>query len=104
MRIPKQSKPVERTYSYKAQLNSTGLSQSATCVSIRTANNRVCLRLPVVGNVCLPIPIPVPSGTLARGCVSVCTKRIGFIKIPTGACLSVSVAGRQVARKCFGLC
>ncbi len=98
MRIPKQSKPVQRSYSYKTQLNVAGVSQSATCIGIRTANNRVCLRLPVVGNVCLRLPIPVPSGTLAQGCISVC-KTWG---VPTGACLSVRVAGRQIARKCFG--
>ena len=98
MRVPKQSKPVERSYNYKAQLNATGVSQSASCVSLRIVNRRVCLRLPVVGNVCLPIPIPVPSGTLAQGCASVC-KTWG---IPTGACLSVRIGGRQIARKCFG--
>jgi hypothetical protein len=104
MRIPKQSKPVERSYSYKAQLNSAGLTQSDTCVSLRTANNRVCLRLPVVGNVCLPFPIPIPSGTLARGCFSICKKGVGPFKVPTGACLAVSIGGRQIVRKCFGFC
>jgi hypothetical protein len=104
MRIPKQSKPVDRSYSYRAHINNDGLTQSATCVTVGTAGGRVCLRLPVVGNVCLPLPIPVPSGTLARACVSVCTKGFGPFKAPTGACLAVSVAGRQIARKCFGLC
>jgi hypothetical protein len=98
MRIPKQSKPVDRSYSYRAHINNDGLTQSATCVSVGTAGGRVCLRLPVVGNVCLRLPIPVPSGTLAKGCFSVC-KSFG---IPSGACLSVSIAGRQIARKCFG--
>ena len=104
MRVPKQSQPVVRTYNYKTHLTHPGIAPSATCVSVVTANNRVCLRLPVVGNVCLPFPIPVPSGTAAQACISVCTKGFGPFKVPTGACATVSIAGRQLVRKCFGIC
>ncbi len=101
MRVPKQTRSVERSYIYNAQVGSIGLMQSA-CVSLRTSGGRVCISLPIVGSKCLSLPFPVPNGTLASGCFSVCRK--GPFGIPSGACVTISIAGRQIIRKCFGFC
>ncbi len=73
---------------------------ASECVSVSVRDGKVCLDLPVVGSICLPIPIPVPSGTAAQACIDVCT----HMGIPTGACVNVSVLGQKVAQQCFGWC
>ena len=97
MNIPNQSAPVER--GFVVTRSSSGLSPSV-CASVTVGGGQVCLNVPVVGNVCLPIPTWVPSGTAAQACIDVCTTW-GF---PTGACVTVTALGQQVARECFGKC
>jgi len=72
----------------------------AECVSVEIKGNEVCLKLPFVGDVCIPLPISPPSGTLAEVCASLCTK----FGIPTGVRVTVSVAGQTVVSKTFGIC
>jgi hypothetical protein len=73
------------------------LELRAACVSAVSGNHRVCLKVPVVGNICIPLPFDLPDGTAVRACASVRTKW-GF---PTGVCVKLYVAGEQVASKCF---
>lgn len=72
----------------------------SACVSVTISNGQVCLNVPVVGSVCIPIPVPFPDGTAADACIDLC-KRFG---IPCGAKVTVSVLGRVVASKGFGCC
>ena len=81
-------------------LSGPNVTASATCIGVGIVNRRVCLKVPVVGNICMPV-VSVPLGNVsAQACVSVCTKW----GVPTGACVSVKVSGHQVARQCFGWC
>jgi hypothetical protein len=71
----------------------------AECISVTINNNRVCLNLPLgLPRICLPIPIHIPDGSVAQACLRICT----FFGIPTGACVSIVVAGQTVASQCFG--
>lgn len=70
------------------------------CISVTVDNGQVCLNLPIVGSVCLPIPLPVPSGTAAQACLDVCTTW----GIPTGVKVTISVLGQVVVQKTFGKC
>jgi hypothetical protein len=74
---------------------------SAQCISIKVVNHRVCLSLPLgIGNVCLPIPNFVPSGTAVQACLGICTT-FGF---PTGVRITVTALGHVVVKKTFGRC
>lgn len=77
----------------------SNVTQSATCVGVGIFNHRACLRLPVVGNVCVPIPLNVPNIN-GSACFRVCTKW----GVPTGACVDIYASGRKVAGRCFGWC
>src|SRR5437763_13145562 len=58
---------------------------SAGCIGLVSAGNQVCLRLPIVGDLC--VPVDLPDGTAAEACVDVCTQW-GF---PTGVCVKFRV-------------
>ena len=73
---------------------------AAQCIDVTVANKKICVKLPKVGKVCLPVPGFVPNGTVAQACISVCTK----FGIPTGVRLTVTVAGKVILRKTFGVC
>jgi hypothetical protein len=76
-------------------------SISAQCISVTTADHKICLNLPLhIGRVCLPLPVSVPNGTAAQACLSICTT----FGIPTGVKVTVSVAGHIVITKSFGKC
>lgn len=85
-----------------AVLASAAVSSTAldACVSVTINNGQVCLNVPIFGSVCIPIPLPIPSGTAAQACIDVCTK-FGF---PCGVKVTVSVLGQVVASKSFGCC
>jgi hypothetical protein len=87
-----------------------------------TPDHQACLNLPVVGNVCIPVPDFIPAGSVAQACIDICTHGIFGIDIPTGACVTLDVGGEQVCinvpiignicfpvggvhlRQCFGWC
>lgn len=78
-----------------------GVMPSDECVSVNVnGQGQICLSVPVVGNVCIPVNTPLPSGTAASACISVCTKW----GVPSGACVSVSALGQKIAGQCFGWC
>ena len=80
--------------------NSVGaeLTVLAQCITVTVRNRKVCVRLPLgLGTACLPIPISIGDGTSAQACLSIRT----VWGIPTGVCVSVSVGGKQIVRKCF---
>lgn len=73
----------------------------AQCITVKVANHKVCLKLPLgIGKVCLPLPINVGNGTSAKACLSICT-RFG---IPTGVKVTVSVGNTVIVTKKFGVC
>ena len=75
-----------------------GLEMRAQCISVTSGNHKVCLKLPLgLGSVCLPLPFDLPDGTAVRACLSIRTKW----GIPTGVCVTLSVGGEQIVRKCF---
>lgn len=69
------------------------------CASVTVNNNQVCVNIPVFGTHCLTLPISLPSGTAAQACVSSCGSWI-----PTGACITVTALGHQIAHECIGSC
>lgn len=70
------------------------------CASVSVQNGQVCVSIPILGDICIPIPISLPSGTAVQACVSTCD-RFG---IPLGACITVTALGQQVTRQCVGVC
>ena len=93
--LPVQSAPVS-----EGAFTSAGVLPSDFCVNLGIQNGRVCLSIPVIGNVCVPVSTGLPNGTAASACVSVCTKW----GIPTGACVTVTALGQQIGGECFGAC
>lgn len=77
------------------------LSVLAECISVTVGDNEVCINLPLgLGSHCIPIPISFPNGTAAQACLSICTTW----GIPTGAKVSVIIAGVTVVSQGFGKC
>lgn len=72
----------------------------AQCISVTTANRKICISLPVVGKRCLTVPVNIPNGSVGKACLSICTK----FGIPTGVRVSVTIGGVTVVRQSFGLC
>lgn len=66
------------------------------CVQVVVQNGELCLKLPVVGDVCVDIPDEIPDGTAAEACAE-----LGF---PACVHLTVKVAGKTVVDKKFGAC
>jgi hypothetical protein len=101
MRLPQLAQPVLRAGSSSHVIAAVQHSgASGACVTVTVNNGKVCLNVPVVGSVCIPVPSFIPSGTAVSACIDVCTKWY----VPTGACVSVTAFGQQVARECFGAC
>jgi hypothetical protein len=75
------------------------LSAQAECIGVVAKNGRVCLKIPIVGTVCIPVNFGLPDGTAAEACVSLKT-RWG---IPTGVCVEVRAAGVSLVKQCWGL-
>ena len=72
----------------------------AQCISVTTANHKICISLPVVGKRCLTVPVNIPNGKVGKACLSICTK----FGIPTGVKVSVTIGGVTVIRQSFGIC
>lgn len=72
----------------------------AVCDDIAVEDNKICLHLPppISKDVCIPLPFPVPSGTVARVCIEIC-----YHIVPTGVCVIVTVLGKNI-KFCFGWC
>lgn len=72
----------------------------AQCISVTTANHKICITLPVVGRRCLHVPFNIPNGKVGKACLSICTVWPG---IPTGVKVSVTIGGVTIIRQSFGL-
>ena len=100
MRIANQISPVYQVDKMTYGKAHAAMSLSDVCVSASVnSSGEVCIDIPVVGHVCIPIPTPLPPGTSVSACIDVCTHIV-----PTGACVTVTALGHQVARQCFGWC
>ena len=74
---------------------------AAQCISIKTANRKICITLPLgIGKRCFTLPINVPNGSVGKACLSICTTW----GIPTGVRLSVVIGGVTVISQSFGKC
>jgi hypothetical protein len=73
---------------------------AAQCISVTVQGGKICLKLPLVGKVCLPIPKFVPNGKVVEVCLGICTTW----KIPTGVKVTVSFGGKVILTKSFGRC
>lgn len=101
MRLPQLAQPVLRATSSSHVIAAVQYSStSGACVTVTVNNGRVCLSIPVVGSVCIPVPSFLPNGTAVSACIDVCTPYF----VPTGACVTLRAFGQQVARECFGAC
>ena len=77
------------------------LSIAAQCISITTANHKICINLPLgIGKRCFTLPVNIPNGTVGKACLSICTT-FGF---PTGVRVTVVVAGVTIISQSFGKC
>ena len=72
----------------------------AQCISVTTANRKICISLPVVGTRCPLYQLNIPNGSVGKACLSICTK----FGIPTGVKVSVTIGGVTVINQSFGLC
>lgn len=97
MYVPVQAAPIAR--SSRGILPASGnVRPSDICASATTGNGQVCINVPILGNLC--VPAPVPGGLTAQVCADICTKW----GIPCGASVSASVVGYPVFSKSFGCC
>jgi hypothetical protein len=71
---------------------------SAGCIAVVSQGSQVCLRVPIFGDLC--IPVDLPDGTAAEACVDIRTIWPG---IPVGACLTIRVLNNTIFRQCIGL-
>jgi hypothetical protein len=71
----------------------------AQCISVKTANNKICIKLPVVGTRCLTVPVNIPNGKVGKACLSVCT----IFGVPSGVKVSITIGGVTVIRQSFGV-
>jgi hypothetical protein len=77
------------------------LSIAAQCISVTTANHKICINLPFgLGKRCFTLPVNIPNGSVGKACLSICTTW----GIPTGVKVSVVVAGVTVISQSFGKC
>ncbi|MGB6229357.1 MAG: hypothetical protein WBF53_04425 [Litorimonas sp.] len=75
------------------------LSLSGGCISVKVEDGKVCVELPLgIGKICIPIPVHFDAD-VAQACIKIKSTW----GIPTGLCLTISIAGTQVAEQCFGL-
>jgi hypothetical protein len=82
-------------------MNEGSVQTLAQCISVTTANHKICIKLPLVGSRCFTIPVNIPSGTVGKACFSICTKWPG---IPVGVKVSITLGGVTVISQSFGLC
>lgn len=73
---------------------------AAQCISVTVQSGKICLNIPLVGKVCLPVPKIVPNGKVVEVCFGICTTW----KIPTGVKVTVSFGGKVILTKTFGKC
>lgn len=74
---------------------------AAECIKITTEGNKVCINLPLgFGKHCFTLPVSIPSGTVGKACLSICTTW----GIPTGIKVSIIIAGITVLSQSFGKC
>ena len=79
----------------------TSLMLTADCISVKVEDGEICLELPFgFGNVCLPLPIDPPNGTVGEACLKICTT----FGIPTGIKVTVTIGGSVVVEQSFGVC
>lgn len=77
------------------------LSISGGCIYMLVEGGKICLNLPLgIGSICVPIPQIFPDGTAAQACISICS----IWGVPTGARLTVIIAGQVIINKTFLKC
>lgn len=74
----------------------------AECIAVVVnKDGKVCVKLPLgLGTHCIPIPTPFPAGTAGEACLKIKTK----FGIPCGVEVTITIAGKEVVKKSFGLC
>ncbi|WP_210356592.1 MULTISPECIES: hypothetical protein [Sphingomonas] len=83
----------------KMTLTDGALKLAGGCIDVTVTNGKICINLPLgIGSKCLPVPGWIPNGTVAKACISICTKW----GIPCGVEVSVTVAGVTVVKQGFG--
>ena len=65
------------------------------CVSLTVDDGEICLEIPFVGNICIPLP-SVPDGTIAEACIE--------FSFPACVKITVTVLGNVVFEEKFGIC
>jgi len=99
MNLPIQAAPVGRLSQFGPS-RSRGIEPNFCVNVVVNGQGQVCVDIPVLGQKCIPLHTPLPSGTAASACVDIC-KTWG---IPSGACITVTALGQQVAHECIGKC
>jgi len=82
--------------SQKAAANIATFKALKECVQVTVQNGELCLKLPVVGNVCVDIPEAIPNGTVAEACAE--------LDWPACVHLTVKALGQTVVDEKFGAC
>jgi hypothetical protein len=66
------------------------------CIQIAVQDGELCLKLPVVGDVCVDIPDFIPDGTVVEACM--------VLSFPACVTLTVKALGQTVVNQEFGIC
>lgn len=69
------------------------------CISVKVEDHQVCLEIPVIGEVCIPVPSFIPNLTVGQACLELCTT----FGIPTGVKVTLEILSFKVT-KSFGKC
>lgn len=80
-----------------------GIEISAQCISVTTRNRQVCINLPLgLGRRCFTIPVRIPNGTVGQACLSICTRSVFGIPVPSGVKVSLRFGGVTIISQSFG--
>lgn len=70
MRLPEQTKPVDRTVSPARLLLAPGITAADVCIGVTYDDGKICADFPIIGKKCIHISgLPSGSGS-AKACVS----------------------------------
>jgi hypothetical protein len=51
---------------------STLAAQITACVSATYNNGQICVKFPVIGNICFNVPLKIPTGATVKVCMQTC--------------------------------
>ena len=66
------------------------------CVSLEVSNGELCLRVPIIGDLCIDVPGSIQNGTIAEACVE--------FAFPACFKITVTALEQTIFQDEFGIC